>query len=236
MSDSVYNYAHVNDCNQIIYQDKWKHYAIAFDDIDTEKLFDAASTSFPQLLLDEDEEDATIPLNASTLGAKAYKNRKMIREKVWVDLGLDRFLNGGGFNSELLDKTILPPLHNDDESQDLRHDNIISHNSNSTNANIADFLSNGYAANHGLHPTLMSPEIGDSSLYQGADFTINSTDFSHNTFLNLRSSSHNQPPQLQQQQPQTQTLSPVMQTPRIGRTRQASSDRNFQTPVTRIMR
>jgi hypothetical protein len=239
--DSIYNYAHVSDSNQVIYLDKWKHYSIPFDDIDTEKLFDIASNQFPQLLFDEDEDDATLSLNASTLGAKAYKNRRMIRDKVWIDLGLERFMNGGHMNPELMDKTILPPLHsNEGEANDSSQGVVDSDGStsNTAAASLADFLSNGYAAHHNQLPTITSPDVGDSSLYHAADFTINSTDFSHNTFLNLRSSSHNQSHQHQQQmgQPLNQAVQPVMQTPRIGRTRQLSSDRNFQTPITRIMR
>lgn len=308
--DSVYNYSHC-ESNNLLYLDKWQHYPIPFDDIDTDKLFEQASTLFPQLLIDEDDEDATIPLNALTLSAKAYKSRRTLKDKTWIDLGLEKFTDG--FSPVDLDRTILPPLFDRDTGlpletekvgDKLRGDTLGSFdknpinalnsrgNKNSSNALISSFLSNGYAANHSNshYNPILSPDLADSLLYHGGDFTINSNDFSHNTFLNLRSSSHNQHRQLssgsnihhqipsgsqhrqissgshihqiptgshnhlqiptgsqvsgqnQHQVPssssnlaQSLTIPPVMQTPRM-RQRQASSDKNFQTPVSRIMR
>jgi len=251
--DSIYSYVHVNDSNQVIYLSKWQYLPIPFDDIDTDALFDAASNKFPQLLLEEDEEDAALPVNSSSRGAMAYKNDRTLRERVWTDLGLEKFT--GHSTDDMVDRTMLQPLytshdesHREDSGFRSRATFRNSHNTNVPMAAIADFLSNGLAQD-AVSTTFMSPDINDSSIYHGVDFSINSNDLSHNTFLNVRSSSHNhqaqnynshqfQPPPQPHHQQQSSHLQqqPLIQTPRIGRTRQASADRNFQTPITKIMR
>lgn len=121
--DLGYNYIHFSHENQISFMESWKQFPIPHDDIDTSHLFQATSNIFPLFLL-EDEEDGAIPLNSSVFGSKVSKQRNLMKEPQWTDLGLDR-LRAAATPDRVPDKTILASLHGDSN-------------------NFARFMSNGY--------------------------------------------------------------------------------------------
>lgn len=215
--DSTFSYVHIVDPNQVLYMERWRDDPIPFDDIDTQSLMEATSSLFPQLLLEE-EEDGAIPINSTTLGAKVYKNRKLLKDMVWSDLGtFETFLNESSSLNKQVDHTILKPIHS---GQPQRTYQFLEEPQKLT---IGDFLSNGYSANDNLH-NILSPGNDSMMAYHG-DISLNSTSdvLPSNSFINYRSNSV------------TNTAQGPIQTPRHARTRQLS-DKNFQTPITRIMR
>lgn len=219
--DSTFSYVHIVDPNQVLYMERWRDDPIPFDDIDTQTLIEATTSLFPQLLLEE-EEDGAIPINSTTLGAKVYKNRKLLKDKVWSDLGIfEKFLNETSSLNKQVDQTILKPVHSKHEQGTYQF------LEESHDLEIGDFLSNGYSANDNLH-NILSPGNDSMMAYHG-DISLNSTSDmlgpSNNTFSNYRSNSMT-----------NQTGQGPIQTPRHARTRQFSNDKNFQTPITRIMR
>ncbi|CAH2351423.1 hypothetical protein CLIB1423_03S05974 [[Candida] railenensis] len=211
--DSHFSFIHLEDPNHVLYMEKWNEEPIPFDDIDTHALFEATANLFPQYLLEE-EEDGGIPISSSTIGAKIFKDRKLLKERTWTDIGIyERFSKTTG--SSQRDETILKHIYTNSDSVD--------------EFTIADFLSNGYEADEDRDQDPGSPDMVNDSIMGGTgDLSLNSTsDFigpSSNTFTmnptrSVSNSSTNQ-----------------IQTPRPPRTRQPSSDRNFQTPITRIIR
>lgn len=232
--DSTFSYVHIDNPNQVLYMERWIDEPIPFDDIDTQALMEATANLFPLILL-EDEEDGTLAMSQATFGAKLNKNRRL-RDRVWSDLDIfDKFLNEESPLSKQTDKTILKPLYNKpppnafdevmDESGGI--DNLeISSSGDRLDLNIATFLANGYGPRH--ETDILSP--GNDSILHLGDISGNSDllGAANNTFLNLRSHSIGSSQQA--------TSNQLFQTPRIRRTRQPSTDKNYQTPITRIMR
>lgn len=206
MSDSLYGYVHFRDDNQAMYMEEWREYEIPYDDIDTTSLMEATANIFPQFVLDE-EEDGAIPLSSSNFGAKIYKNRNLLKQRVWSDLNLDCFRSNSQIK-KLPDATILTPLH-------------FAENEDSE-VSMGEFLANGYAETSRINADV-------SGILSHEDMWLNtSSDFpTHNTFSNVKKRSNSAS--------HVHQTPVVMQTPRVGRTRQPSQDK-FQTPITRIMR
>lgn len=213
--------------------EKWQDEPIPFDDIDTHALYEATLNLFPKHLLDE-EEDGGIPISSSTIGAKIFKDRKLLKERTWSDLGIyERFLQDT-LAQRQRDETMLKPVYLSTAAEaemELDPDSKLT---------IADFLSNGYDLDEEDmdHETCPSPDMVNDSMIgigdrergeQMVDLSLNSTSDligpSSNSFnMNIRSSST------------SSTNNNPIQTPRPPRTRQLSQDRNFQTPITRIIR
>lgn len=186
--------------------EKWREYPIPYDDIDTNRLFEATGNIFPQFLLEEDE-DGAIPLNSSTFGAKVYKNRNLLKEKIWSDLSTD-VLRSDSTTKRLPDATILKSLHTPIDEEEIAA------------LSINDFLANGYNAELlAINADFLSGNLSHEEMWLNltSEYPINHT-FSMK--MRSNSSTHVQQP---------------MQTPRVGRTRQSSLDK-FQTPITRIVR
>jgi len=209
MSDSSYGYVHFSNDNQAQYIDEWKDYYILYDDIDTTTLMEATANVFPQFLFEEDE-DGAIPLNSSTFGARLYKNKNSLKLKAWSDLNVDS-LRISPLTKRLPDGTILNSLHFDQVDD--------------ADVSIGDFLSNGY----NTELTKLNPDVSEVSLTHDDIWLNTSSDFpTHHTFSNIKLRS-NSTTQVNQLNPA------IIQTPRVGRTRQPSQDK-FQTPITRIVR
>lgn len=224
--DSAFTYIHIDNPNQVLYMEKWQDHPIPFDDIDTHSLLEATANLFPQLLL-EDEEDGGIPIHSSTFEAKVYKNRSLLKEKAWSDLGVyEKFLKD---SEKQPDQTILKPIYA------KLSKNYLNTLDDLSRIAINDFLSNGYGSDHTANQLLMSPpEVGaDISGMSSSDYIgpVNSS-----FIIRQGSTSSTTAPQPMLVS-QLRTVGPlVMQTPRVGRTRQASADKNLQTPITRIVR
>ncbi|EGW35787.1 uncharacterized protein SPAPADRAFT_53945 [Spathaspora passalidarum NRRL Y-27907] len=224
--DGVYSYIHLDDSKKVLYMEQWKQESLPFDDIETHNLVEATSTLFTKLFLDDEEEEESLPIHPAVFGNKIYKSRSMLKEKVWTDLALtEKFLDESSELNKLHDKTILPSLSSEVEQQ-------------FGELSLAEFLSNGYNIPDDHLDSVLSPNLTDSipqhhfrrHRLSHRDISLNSTsDLSvpNNSFQNIRSSSG--------------TGNPVappgsLQTPRTGRVRQVSTDKNFQTPISRIMR
>lgn len=239
--DSTFSYIHIDNPNQVLYIERWKDDPIPFDDIDTQSLIDATANLFPLMHLGDDE-DGILPMNLATFGAKVFKNRKLLKDKVWSDLGIyEKFLNEESPLNKQIDSTILKPIYTkpppntfeiDDELLDMiEYQNTINTHiteGEKNDVSIATFLANGY-----LHDmNIPNQDLNDSMIH---DISLNSSSemIGNNSFLNMRSNSIGiqQHAQAHSQYPQG-----VFQTPRVTRTRQPSTDKNFQTPITRIMR
>lgn len=126
--DSVFSSVHFTHPNQALFMEKWREYAIPYDDIDTSRLFEATASIFPQFLL-EDEEDGAIPLHSSVFGAKVSKNKNSLKDDIWNDLSTE-VLRSNAMLKKTPDNTILRPLHYTEDT-----DAAVS---------INDFLANGY--------------------------------------------------------------------------------------------
>ncbi|EAZ63663.1 hypothetical protein PICST_28046 [Scheffersomyces stipitis CBS 6054] len=233
--DSTYSYVHIDDPNQVIYMEKWQDDPIPFDDIDTQQLLEATANLFPQLLLEE-EEDGAIPIQPATYGAKAYKNRQLLKDKIWNDFGIfEKFLNESSSLNKQVDKTILGSMytksneHFDGDIADGGED-IVKRENGFT---VADYLSNGFTMNDNTMDILSPTDMANDSIMgvHHGDISLNSTSDlpggANNTFFNARSNSIGYG---------NQAGVAAVQTPRVGRTRQTSTDKSFQTPITRIMR
>ncbi|KAK6455312.1 uncharacterized protein RJT20DRAFT_130106 [Scheffersomyces xylosifermentans] len=227
--DSTYSYVHIDDPNQVLYLEKWQDDPIPFDDIDTQSLLEATASLFPQLLLEE-EEDGAIPIQPATFGTKAYKNRQLVKDKVWNDFGIfEKFLNESSSLHKQVDKTILGSMHTraTDRDSDQRGEEP-----GRPEFTVAEFLSNGFTLNDNMDILSPSDLANDSIMgVHHGDISLNSTSDlagpGNNTFLNTRSNSIGYA---------NQQVIGAVQTPRVGRTRQTSTDKSFQTPITRIMR
>lgn len=190
--------------------EEWKDYQIPYNEIDTSRLFEETANIFPQFLLEEDE-DGAIPLSSSIFGAKVYKNRNLLKNKIWTDLNLDG-LRTGTTIKKLPDTSILNSLHS---SQDI-----------ASEIELSEFLSNGYNADTNFNPDVLASSILHDELW------LNTTSeyLANHTFSNMKMRSNSGT----YAAPHHQAPAPL-QTPRIGKTRQPSQDK-FQTPITRIMR
>lgn len=215
--DSHFSFIHLEDPNHVLHMEKWQDNPIPFDDIDTQALFDATANLFPQYLLEE-EEDGGIPISSSTIGAKIIKDRKLLKDRTWQDLGIfDRFLEESApkRRDETILKSVYTKLHNPVYDVDNEHPELT----------MAEFLSSGYEVDMvDEHEISSSDIVNDSIMGNTGDLSLTSSDLlgpSGNFSMNVRSSSVN---------------SNAVQTPRPPRTRQLSTDRNFQTPITRIIR
>lgn len=164
MSDASYGYAHFSNDDQAVYMEEWKEYPIPFDDIDTVGLMEATANLFPQFLMEE-EEDGAIPLNSTTFGAKLYKNRNLLKHKVWTDLNVDT-LRSTATATKLPDKTILHSLHFDQDGE--------------AEVTIGDFLANGYNSELKLNPDTSTSSHDDNWLNLLSDFPT------HHTFSNIK--------------------------------------------------
>lgn len=210
MSDSLYGYVHFSNDNEALYTEEWKEYQIPYDDIDTTRLMEATANIFPLFLFDE-EEDGAIPLYSSTFGSKIYKNRNLLKQKIWSDLNMD-CLRSNSTAKKLPDATLLNSLHFDQDDD--------------ADVSLGDFLSNGYNA----EVSKINPDVSGGSLSHEDIWLNTSSDFpSHHTFTNIKLRSNSGTHTTMHQN------SAAVQTPRVGRTRQPSQDK-FQTPITRIMR
>lgn len=190
--------------------EEWKDYQIPYNEIDTSRLFEETANIFPQFLLEEDE-DGAIPLSSSIFGAKVYKNRNLLKNKIWTDLNLDG-LRTGTTIKKLPDTSILNSLHS---SQDI-----------ASEIELSEFLSNGYNADTNFNPDVLASSILHDELW------LNTTSeyLANHTFSNMKMRSNSGT----YAAPHHQAPAPL-QTPIIGKTRQPSQDK-FQTPITRIMR
>lgn len=208
--DSQYSYVHFSHVNQANYMEEWNDYQIPYNEIDTSRLFEETANIFPQFLLEEDE-DGAIPLSSSIFGAKVYKNRNLLKNKIWTDLNLDG-LRTGATIKKLPDTSILNSLHS---SQDIAGE-----------IELSEFLSNGYNADTNFNPDVLASSILHDELW------LNTTSeyLANHTFSNMKMRSNSGT----YAAPHHQAPAPL-QTPRIGKTRQPSQDK-FQTPITRIMR
>ncbi|KAK6200928.1 uncharacterized protein RJT21DRAFT_29313 [Scheffersomyces amazonensis] len=206
--DSTYSYVHLDNPNRVIYMERWRDDHIPFDMIDTQPLLDATSSLLP---FEDEEDDGSVSLQPASFGANLYKNRTT-KDRTWMDLGItEKIADESG---TLTDKTMLGVLHTNDTTT----------NSHLT---LAEFLSNGYQSKAAPPFMVMNSDLANDtsfSVHQGGDFFPNSTSsefpINNHTFLNTR----------------TGSVGSTVQTPRVGKTRQVSTDRNFQTPITRIMR
>lgn len=176
-----------------------------YDEIDTTLLFQASANIFPQFLLEE-EEDGAIPLNLATFSSKVNKNKNLLRQPIWTDLGTDQ-LRSDAKVKKIPDQTILKLLH-----------------SGMGDDSLTDFLSNGYNAEFSVLAN-DNCNVSDSWLNVTSDFPVN------HTFSNVRmrstSGSHHHHQQLNEY--------PALHTPQVGRTRQMSLEK-YQTPIGRIVR
>lgn len=208
--DSQYSYVHFSHVNQANYMEEWNDYQIPYNEIDTSRLFEETANIFPQFLLEEDE-DGAIPLSSSIFGAKVYKNRNLLKNKIWTDLNLDG-LRTGATIKKLPDTSILNSLHS---SLDIAGE-----------IELSEFLSNGYNADTNFNPDVLASSILHDELW------LNTTSeyLANHTFSNMKMRSNSGT----YAAPHHQAPAPL-QTPRIGKTRQPSQDK-FQTPITRIMR
>ncbi|OBA20595.1 hypothetical protein METBIDRAFT_43435 [Metschnikowia bicuspidata var. bicuspidata NRRL YB-4993] len=208
--DSQYSYVHFSHVNQADYMEDWKDYRIPYNDIDTTRLFEETANIFPQFLLEE-EEDGAIPLSSSIFGAKVYKNRNLLKNKVWTDLNLDG-LRTAPTLKRLPDASILNSI----SSSLVPADELA----------LNEFLSNGYNADMSLNADALACNISHDELWLNttSEYLGNHT-FSH---IKTRSNSGTHAAPLHQ-------APAPLQTPRVGKTRQPSQDK-FQTPITRIMR
>lgn len=208
--DSQYSYVHFSHVNQANYMEEWKDYQIPYNEIDTSRLFEETANIFPQFLLEEDE-DGAIPLSSSIFGAKVYKNRNLLKNKIWTDLNLDG-LRTGTTIKKLPDTSILNSLHS---SQDI-----------ASEIELSEFLFNGYNADTNFNPDVLASSILHDELW------LNTTSeyLANHTFSNMKMRSNSGT----YAAPHHQAPAPL-QTPIIGKTRQPSQDK-FQTPITRIMR
>lgn len=190
--------------------EEWNDYQIPYNEIDTSRLFEETANIFPQFLLEEDE-DGAIPLSSSIFGAKVYKNRNLLKNKIWTDLNLDG-LRTGATIKKLPDTSILNSLHS---SLDIAGE-----------IELSEFLSNGYNADTNFNPDVLASSILHDELW------LNTTSeyLANHTFSNMKMRSNSGT----YAAPHHQAPAPL-QTPRIGKTRQPSQDK-FQTPITRIMR
>ncbi|KAK6461925.1 hypothetical protein DFJ63DRAFT_338678 [Scheffersomyces coipomensis] len=230
--DSTFSYVHLDNPNRVLYMEKWRDDSIPFDAIDTQQLLDATSSILPFTLLDDEEEDGSIPLQPATLGANLYKKRTANKDKTWSDLGIrDKFINEGlNSNPSMVDRSLLGFLRTTEAD------------GGTNQMTVAEYLSNGFQISDNNDVLLNSELVNDStfSVHHG-DFFINSTaseaQLSNNNNNNGGASANNtsfQP--LRSSSIGTSNHQGIIQTPRVGRTRQASNDRIFQTPITRIMR
>ncbi|CCE88858.1 Piso0_001647 [Millerozyma farinosa CBS 7064] len=225
LRDSVYSYVHLQDQNHVIYMEKWQDDPLPFNDIDTQILFEQTSNLFPQFLIEE-EEEGEVPVNSATFGAKVYKNRKLLKQKTWSDLGAyEKFLDENSNLHKKKDTTILKPVYNKQGTREYDSFDADRH------FTITEFLSNGYGIGDSIENMLSPADMVNDSMMgnSAADVSaISTTDLlaaSNNTWsMNMRSNSDS----IHQNN--------IVQTPRSGRSRQPSNDRIFQTPVTRIMR
>ena len=198
--------------------EKWQDDPIPFDYIDTAALFAGSMGSLPRELFEE-EDDGEIPLVSQNFGVKVMKDRKSIKSRTWQDLGIfERFHPDSKRDPTLLaalyasltDLDTVVPLHMHPQLE------------------ISDFLSVGYDA----HGSVFDKESASADMMNDSivgnhpgDFSLNSTELvvpSSTSFNINRALSGNS------------ATNPI-QTPRPTR-RQNSVDRNFQTPITRIIR
>lgn len=157
---------HFSHHSQVIFMEDWRNYHVPFDDVDTTLLFQASANIFPQFLLEE-EEDGAIPLNLANFSSKVNKNRNLLRQPVWTDLGTD-MLRVNAKTSKPPDETILKSLHS------AAGDDALN-----------DFLSNGYNAENAV---LSNDQSNDTWLNVSSEFPSNHT-FSN---VRMRSMSGNQ--------------------------------------------
>lgn len=138
MKDTDYNFTHFTNPNQGLYTETWREESpIPYDDIDTTALFEATANLFPQFLL-EDEEDGAIPINSANFSAKYYKNKRLLKDKVWLDTAIfERFLN----QDQVADNTILKPIAAKPPPQNF---NTSYDTTQGDDLTIAQFLLNGY--------------------------------------------------------------------------------------------
>ena len=217
-----FSYIHMDDTHKILCMEQWQDSQVPYNDIETNSLVEATASLFPRCLLEEEEEGA-LPGNSTAFGNKVYKNHKLLKENIWSDLRIhEKFLDETSNLHKQKDKTILnsvytkPTEDNNDKS--------------GSDITLAQFLSNGHYSNENLEDASTSSEMINDSVIgnNNVDIYVNSSnDYSvpNNTFsVNMRSTSGSNPHGFS------------VQTPRVERSRQYSTDRVFQTPVTRSMR
>lgn len=206
ISDSSYTFVHFTNPNQVLYVEKWTgDEPILFDDIDTRGLFEATSNLFPQFMLDEEEEGG-IPINPTNFSAKYYKSKRLSKEKIWSDSSVyENFFRGDKDDG---DRTILKPLTN---KQIKSVDDDLS---------LGQFMSNGYNHNDNFEHMMLTNDFNDSIMGNNSDLSINL----HSDFI---------PPNFPKRNGSTSNSFNPAQTPKIGRARQPSNDRTYQTPISR---
>lgn len=221
MLDSHYTSVHFIHANQASFMEEWTDYAIAPNDIDTSRLFEATADMFPQLNADDDDDDALS--QGAVFGSKVYRHRTLHPKKIWTDNNLDVLRADGHTNRPTSPKATSgsggPTMRKLPDLQILH----LLHQANTDllDLSLNDFLSNGYNADTRYsEDALENVSADDLWLNTTAEYLAN------HTFSNMRmrgtsgSFQHG-----------TYTA-PGAQTPRMARRR--PSQEKFQTPITRI--
>lgn len=190
--------------------EEWTDYAIAPNDIDTARLFEATADLFPQLAADEDDEDSIAP--GAVFGSKVYRHRTLQHKKIWADGNLDVLRastasSNTSVSAKLPDLQILHLLHHS-------HTELLD-------VSLNDFLSNGYNADSEFSEE--APENVSTD-----DLWLNTTAeyLANHTFSNMRMRGASNTFQ------HGTYAAQGAQTPRVARRR--PSQEKFQTPITRI--
>lgn len=219
----------MDDPNRVLYMQSWQLDSdIAFDDIDTHTLTEATMHLFPLAYLQQEEEDGGIILvNNTNFSSNSKFRQKHQKERIWQDLDINflelhnahtknhlqttesnqRVDTGFPFQSEAVSGFESHQTQRDRTLLTPMHD-----------ADLGQFLANGYQL---LRPQQFTMATSPPQFNFLLDET---TEFPTPSIGNSNTVSNNRNP------------SGLMQTPRITRVRQSSTDRNFQTPIARIVR
>ena len=217
-----FSYIHMDDAHKVLCIEQWQDSQVPYNDIETNSLVEATASLFPRFLLEE-EEDGALPGNSTAFGNKVYKNHKLLKENTWSDLGIhEKFLDETSNLHKEKDKTILKAVYTKptEGNKDRPGNDMI----------LAEFLSNGHYNSENLEDASASSEMINDSVMgnNNVDIFVNSSNdhsVPNNTFsINMRSASG------------SNSHGVSVQTPRVERSRQYSTDRVFHTPVTRSMR
>lgn len=227
--DSVYSYMHMDDPNRVLYMQLWQlDSQIAFDEIDTQSLTEATMHLFPLSYLQQEEEDGGIILvNNTNFSSNSKFRQNHQRERIWQDIDVS-FLEVGRANTGDLHQTTEANQRTDSglpfqledsaglEPRPAPHDRTLL--TPMHDVDLGAFLANGYQVPSAREPVLaVSPPQFNFLLDDANEFPTPSVGHVSSVGNNRNSSA-------------------VIQTPRIARVRQSSTDRNFQTPIARIVR
>ena len=220
---------HMDDPNRVLYMQSWQlDSQIAFDDIDTQSLTEATMHLFPLSYLQQEEEDGGIILvNNTNFSSNSKFRQSHQRERIWQDLDINFLELHNAHNTDHHQTTDTNqrtdtgfPFQIESssglESYQTQRDRTLL--TPMHDVDLGKFLANGYKLQRAQEPTLaVSPPQFNFLLDDTTEFPTPSVG-------NSTTVSSNRNP------------SGIIQTPRIARVRQSSTDRNFQTPIARIIR